>query len=302
MPANFPEIWLGAVKKFFKSYLLAPWLDGIAEIAANVTTINSGSATEKNIIYVPSTTFAPAVLVNNTTYPLNVENYNDTTITLQLDKYQTQVTSLTDDESMGASYDKITEVTKGHVESIVKKKFQKAIHAIAPQINTTATPVMFTTGEAAPDGRIRLTYNDLVAFKALIDATDCDPTGRRLVLCNDHWNDLLLDRANFGDRLINYNEGKVLNLLGFEVYQYLLNPYYREGEKLPFGVVPNSEHRQASIFFQKDNIGKKTGDTKQYFVPSAQNPRMQSNELAYRHYFVAMPYLNTYIGALVSKY
>ena len=302
MPQNFPEVWLSAVIKLFKSTLTALWLDGIAEISANVNTVNAGAMTEKNIIFVPTTMFAADVLVNNTTYPIDVQQYNDDTISITLDKYQTKVTTLSDDETMGASYDKIVEVTKGHVEPIAITKYQKALHSIAPQTNTTNTPVIATTGAADSTGRKRLTYDDVVAFKAAIDATDCNPMGRRLVLCGDHWNDLLLDRKNFGDKFINYVAGEVLDLLGFKVYPYQLCPKFTTaGTKVAWGVVnPPATAKQASIFFQENNIGKKTGDTKQYFVASAQNPRTQANELNYRHYYVAIPFLNRYIGAIVN--
>ncbi len=301
MAANYPEIWLAAVIRAFTSVINAPWLDGISEIAAEVSTINGGAATEKNIIHVPVSTFSPDVLINNTTYPIDAQAYGDDTITLTLDKYQTKKTTLNDDEVLGASYDKITEATKGHVRSITGKKYEKALHAIAPAGNSAATPVMATTGADDGTGRKRMTYADLVAYKAKVDATDCDPEGRRLVLCADHWNDLLLDRANFGDKFINYETGKVLNVLNFEIFPYIKCPIFKtDATKLAFGAVVPAGAKQASVFFQKDNIGKKTGITKQYFLKAENNPGSQSNELNYRHYFVAMPYLNTYIGAIVS--
>jgi hypothetical protein len=300
MPANYPEIWLAAVIKKFNSLVAAAWLGGISEIAADVTTINGGAATEKNIIHVPNSTFAAEVLLNNTTYPIDAQEYGDDTITLTLDKYQTKVTTLNDDQTTGASYDKITEVTKGHVDGIVAKKYIKALHAIAPASNSATTPVIVTTGETVGT-RKRMIYDDLVAFKAKIDDTDCNPEGRRLVLCNDHWNDLLLDRKNFGDKFINYEAGKVLNVLNFEIFPWIGSPYYTTaGAKVAFGAVNPVGSKQASVFFQKDNIGKKTGITKQYFVKAENNPRGQANELNYRHYFVAMPFLNNYIGAILS--
>ncbi|MFC4262466.1 hypothetical protein ACFOWM_06240 [Ferruginibacter yonginensis] len=301
MPANYPEIWLGTVKRLFNSLIAAAWLDGIPEIAADVTTINGGSATEKNIIYVPSTTFAAEVLVNNTTYPIDVQEFEDDTISLTLDKFQTKVTTLSDDQTKGSSYDKIVEVTKGHVEPLAQTKYVKALHAIAPQTNTARTPVILTTGDDDGTGRRRLTYDDLVRFKKAIDDTDCNPLGRRLVLCNDHWNDLLLDRKNFGDQFINYKTGSVLEVLGFTFYQWIQTPKYTSaGAKVAFGAVAPAGSRAASVFFQKDNIGKKTGNTTQYFLKAENNPRTQSNELNYRHYFVAMPFLNEYIGAIRS--
>lgn len=301
MPANFPEIWLAAIIRIFSSAMSAPWLDGITEIAANVSTINAGSVSEKNIIHVPETTFEAEVLVNNTTYPIDVQVYEDGTIDITLDKYQTKVTSLSDDQTIGASYDKIKEVTRSHTEPIVKKKYQKALHSIAPASNAAATPVITTTGADDGTGRKRLTYNDLVALKSKIDANDTDQMGRRLVLCSDHWNDLALDRDRFGDKFMNYETGKVMNVLNFEIYPYIACPQFTAaGVKVAFGAVAPAGSHQASVFFQKDNIGKKTGDTKQYFLPAVQNPRTQSNELNYRHYFVAMPYKARYIGAIVS--
>lgn len=300
MPQNFPELWLGTVKKLFSSLLSAAWLDGIAEIPSNPMLVNPGTDTEKNIIYVPTTVFAPDVLVNNTVYPLDTQSYADGTISLTLDKYQTKVTTISDDDVMGASYDKIKEVTIGHVEKITGIKYVKALHSIAPVSTTTTTPVMVTTGETVGT-RKRCTYDDLVNFKALLDANDCNPEGRRLVLCSDHWNDLLLDRKNFGDKFINYQAGTVLNVLNFEIFPWIQCPKYTTaGAKVAWGAIAPVGSKQGSVFFQKDNIGKKTGVTKQYYTPSQLNPKTQTNDLAYRHYFVAIPYLNNYIGAIIS--
>jgi hypothetical protein len=295
-------MWLGAVKKIFNSKLVATWLDGIPEIAAPVSVINGGTLTEKNIIFVPTTMFAADVLVNNTTYPIDVQQYADDTISFTLDKYQTKVTAISDDDTKGSSYDKIAEVVKGHTEPVNETKYQKALHSIAPAATSSKTPVMATTGTADATGRKRLVYEDLVAFKDLLDKNDTPKVGRRLVLCSDHFNDLLLDRKNFGDKFINYVAGSVISFLGFDMYEYLACPLFTTaGAKVAWGVAnPPATAKQASIFFQKDNIGKKTGETFQYFTAAAQNPRTQSNELNYRHYFVAMPFLNNYIGAIVN--
>lgn len=299
MAGNFPELWLKRVIRQMEQADKAPWLEGIAEVAGDVIELGAGTETEKNIIHIPLSTFEPEVLINNTTYPIDTVEYSDDHATLTLDKYQTEVTTLTDDQVMGASYNKIDEATMSHTRSMTKKKFAKAIHALAPASHAANTPVLAVTG-AASGGRSTCTYNDLVNLKAAIDATGADAEGRRLVLCNDHWNDLLKDRANFGNQLVDYNSGKPApEIAGFKLYNYINNPIYTAaGAKKAFGAAADAGEYQASVCFLEANVGKKTGKTKQYFLPSGQNPRNQSNELNYRHYYIVMPFQNKYIGAL----
>ena len=47
MPANFPEIWLGRIIENLTKADVATFLQGIAEIAADVVQINAGELTEK---------------------------------------------------------------------------------------------------------------------------------------------------------------------------------------------------------------------------------------------------------------
>lgn len=302
MPNNFPEIWLQRVIRNMEQADKAPWLDGIAEVAGQVIELGAGTDTEQNIMHVPISTFEPAVLVNNSTYPIAAVEYSDATATLTLNKFQTEVTTLGDDQVMGASYNKIDEATNSHVRAITKKKFAMAIHALAPAANSANTPVIAASGTAASGVRKPLVYADLIALKAKLDAAGVDAEGRRLVLCNDHWNDLLLDRNNFGNQLVDYNAGKPApQVAGFTLFNYINNPIYTNaGAKKAFGAAASAGEYQASVCFHEQNVGKKTGKTKQYFLPAQQNPRNQSNELNYRHYFIVMPFQNKMIGAIYS--
>lgn len=299
MPANFPEVWLGRIIQNLTKADLATFLDGIPEIAADVTQINKGEMSEMNKIYVPSSEFSVDVLINNTAYPLDVQVYADGTIEITLDKFQTKVTTLSDDAVIGASYDKIDQVTKSHIRAILVAKFQKALHSIAPAGNTANTPVLKATGgaEALTDdtGRLILTYEDLVAAKRR-----CKGFGQcRLVLTNNHWNDLLLDRKNFGNQLVDYAKGKPNPVVaGFQLHEYegAFPLYTAAGAKKAYGAIPEVGDTEASVIFVAEAIGKKTGITTQYFdKPTA---RMQANELAYRHYYIAVPFQAAKIGAI----
>jgi hypothetical protein len=297
--ANFPEVWASRFIRKISEAVNAPWLDGIPELDANVTVINGGDISEKNIIFVPSSTFEPDVLINNTA-AIPEQAYTDEQIQLTLDKYQTKSTTLSDDQIIGASFAKIDDAVKSHANAIAKKKYSKAAHALAPQANAANTPVVLTTGVLA-GGRRPLKYDDLIALKAKMNINE-DSEGIVLVLCSDHLNDLLLDRQNFGNLLLDYTAGKPAPIIaGFEVHSYIANPRYSNlGAKLAFGAVPVATDLQGSFAFVKTNVGKKTGMTRQYFSPAAMDTLTQTNRLNYRHYFMALPFKTGQCGAIIS--
>ena len=307
MPANFPEIWLKRVIRNIDKNTAATFLDGIPELDADVTVINEGDVTEKNKIYVATTDFDVDVLINNTTYPIAAQVYEDGTVEITLDKYQTKVVTVTDDAVKGASYDKIDSVTKSHTNSIAKGKYKKAIHSLAPADATNAKmPVLVATGGTDnltdSTGRPRLTYEDLVEFKSMCDNAGVADEVRRLVLCENHWNDLLLDRKNFGNQLVDYVKGKPNPMIaGFELHKYGGNPYYTVATKVKkaYGSVPGAGDRQASVLFVTTNVAKKTGTTKQYFAKAENDPENQTNRMNYRHYFVATRFQNKDAGAII---
>ncbi|QTE36021.1 hypothetical protein J3L18_23195 [Mucilaginibacter gossypii] len=317
MPANFPEMWVNRVEYNLTTADNAPWLDGITEIDTAIIEVGSGSAGEQNLIHIPTTEFEVDILINNTAYPIAVQQYSDDGVTLQLDKYQTKVVPISDDQATGASYKRIDAVTFLMTRGMLITKYKKAIHSIAPAGNTDKTPILKTTGRSGKfdangdeiilrDGdRLILVYEDLVDHKKQYDLMEVPEVGRRLVLCSDHWNDLLLDRKRFGDLLVNYTKGSTVPMIaGFELYQYIGNPSYNGDTlaKLAYGSVPGDHQYKASVSFYTPNIAKKTGYTRQYFLPAPLNPANQSNDLAYRHYFMAVPKQAKYIGAIVSTY
>lgn len=300
MPVNFSDVWLDRVRNNITAADQAPFLEGIAEMDVDVSQMGEGTITESNIIHVPTSEFAPDILINNTTYPIALQAYTDSEVIIKLDKFQTKVVTLTDDQVMGASYDRIDNATRKTVQKLTSEKYAKAIHAIAPTANTANTPVIVTTGTADASGRLRLVYADLVNLKTQFDKIKTPLVGRRLVLCADHYNDLLLDRANFGDQLVNYRTGGVAPMIaGFQIFQHEAMPVYTAGTKKAYGAVAIAGDKTASVAFLVDNIAKKTGETKQYFTAAADNPTTQTNQLAYRHYFIAVPFRAEMIGAIL---
>ncbi|SNA88035.1 phage major capsid protein [Flavobacterium psychrophilum] len=304
MPAAFPEMWESRVRALLQDEQLAPWLDGIPEIDTQVLEVGSGSASESNIIHIPITTFRPGVLINNTTYPIALVAYDDTSMTVQLDKYQTKVTTLTDDQANGSSYKQIDTITKSHRDDITESKFAKAIHSIAPQaaVANKTFVIQCTGDEVTVGGRRKMLWKDLVAARKAMNDAKCKKRGRRIVLCDDHVTDLLEDNSNkYADKLADYLAGTIKGVLaGFEVYENVDNPMYTAaGVKKAWGAVPGGTDRNASVIFHPENIVKKTGLTKQYFADAKSAPQTQQNEYAIRHYFIAVPVMDRYSGVII---
>ena len=296
MPQNFPEVWLGRVRNKIESIALAPWLEGVEELQVPITVVGEGPS-EKNIIYVPTSEFEVDLLINNNTYPIEIQQYTDDLIQITLDKYQTKATSIKEDDAIGASYDKIDNATKQHPISITGGKYAKAIHSMCPMGNTDDTPIIQCTGVDDGTGRKRFTYDNLVEVSERAKAKNsiC-----HVVLNNKHWHDILLDRKNFGDKIVNYIKGKPApEISGLKLFQHTTDmPLLTAAlAKKPFGSVREATDKEASVVFNLSKVVKKTGFTRQYY--DKPTTLMQQHLVNYRHYFVATPYKNEGIGAIV---
>lgn len=293
MAGNFPEAWQGRVRELLSTTHTADFLDGIPELEAQIMV---DPLTDENTIHIPLETFTPDVLLNNTTYPIDVQNHADGTKTVNLDKYQTKATKITEDQALGASYDKIDSATKGHVKAINRTKFKKAIHALAPASDTDATPcVALPATYTAED-----VYKAIVALKGKFDDMEVPEDDRRLVLSSDHANALLTSEKYAAALFADKKSGRVSGLLaGFKVYSFVGNPYYTTaGVKLAWGATPGATDKKASVAFYEDNVGKKTGILKQYY--DKPNTTTQAHQLNYRHYFITLPIKNEAIGAIYT--
>lgn len=284
------EVWTGELVKALRAGLEGSWLDGVPD---------QSSIVNNDVIHMVEVGVDPDVLVNNTTYPIPQQALEDKDIAISLDKFQTKVTPITDDELYALSYDKMSRVKESHANAITDTKFQKAAHALSPQSDSEKTPVIATTGEDDGSGRKRLTVSDLVTLKSKLDKLKVPAAGRRLVLCPDHVNDLLLTNQTFERQYnINRNDGTVGKLEGFDIYEFVNNPYYTTaGVK---GDLGSTDGYQGSFAFYVPRVFKATGSTKMYYSEAATDPENQQNLINFRHYFICMPKLEDAGGAIYS--
>lgn len=276
------EIWTGELVKSLRAGLEGTWLDGVPD---------SSSVVNNDVIHLVDVGVDPDVLINNTTYPITLQELKDGDISISLDKFQTKVTPITDDELYALSYDKIARVKESHANAINDSKFAKSAHALCANEDTATTPVLTTTGSRdKKTGRLKLTISDVIRMKAALDKLKVPTTNRRLVLCPDHVNDLLETEQNFKEQYnINRGEGKVGRMYGFDIYEYANNPLYTTaGKKKAVGATASTGEFQCSFAFYTPRVFKATGSTKMYWSPAENDPEYQRNKVNFRHYFICM--------------
>lgn len=292
----YTEIWTGELVKYLRRGLEATWLDGIPD---------SSSIVNNDVIHLVEVGVDPDVLINNTTYPIPLQALDDQDIAISLDKFQTKVTPVTDDELYAISYDKMSRVKESHGNAINASKFAKAAHSFCAQKNTATTPVLTTTGARDADtGRLKLCVQDLINLKRAMDKLKVPADNRRLVLCTDHVNDLLETSQTFKEQYnIDRNDGTVGKLYGFNIYEFANNPLYTTaGEKKAVGATAETGEFQCSFAFYVPRVFKATGSTKMYYSEASTDPEYQRNKINFRHMFIAMPKKADAGGVIRSGY
>ena len=293
MEGIYTEVWTGEMVKKLNAGLQATFLNGIPDYSTNVN---------NETIHLVDVGGDPDVLVNNTTYPIPIQDLEDGDIALSLDKFQTKATRVTDDQLYAISYDKMASVIERHMDAIVTVKYKKFAHALAPYSHTAKTPIIQTSGETdATSGRKKLTLKDIIALKRAFDNMEVPEDGRVLVLCPDHVNDLLELDQSFRDKYYNYTTGKLMNMYGFEVYTFVNTPYLnKNGVKLAYNAVPTATDHKGSFAFYRPRMFRAQGSTKMYYSEAVNNPTTQENLVNYRNYDIVLPKKMEAIGAIYS--
>ena len=291
------EVWTGELIKTLRAGDTATFLDGLPDYSQYA---------ENDVIHMVDVGGDPDVLVNNTTYPIDIQSLTDTDAVFALDKFQTKATPVTDDELFALSYDKMTSVKERHAQRILVAKYGKAIHALAPDKAADKTPVLKTTGiieGGLATGRKMLRREDIVALKKRFDQMEIPTDGRRLVLCADHVSDLLLQDQKFAEQYYNYTTGKIANLYGFAVYEYVSNPVYSQaGSKVAFGTAAGEGEYQASVAFYDKMTFKAMGTTTMYYSEAKTDPLNQRSLVNFRHYYIVLPKRKEAMAAIMSEH
>lgn len=280
------EVWTGVlVKKLRESLENIGWYKRIPAYDEHV---------ENDVIHFVELGGDPKVLIDNSTYPLNVQEIQDGDRAVSLAIFETEATAISDKELDTISYDKLGSVKERHKEAVAYEIVNKALHAIAPNAhNETDYPVLITSGDTAEEGgRKKMTLADLRRLKKWFDIHNIPRGQRVLVLCPDHVQDLLSVSEAFTRQYnLNNEDGQVARLYSFDIYEMSSTPLYDSSAKtkLAYGAVPQSKHKPASIAYHEKSMMRATGSLKTYSSKSEGDPLHHRNLFNLRQRSICCP-------------
>lgn len=240
----------------------------------------------------------PDVLINNSTYPIDIAQRTDGALALELDTYDTENTLIRSIETAELAYDKRASVLYGHRQALRMKFMEKAIHAYAPASNATYTPVLPTTGDA--DGSFKaITFDDILDLETAFDDAEIPSEGRILVLSTKHKNqlrkaDLKLYKEVFSNEAM---------YAGFKIYTLASKrmPVYNKGTgvKVAFGAAaaPTTD-TICSVAFHKDEVMRAQGTVDMF--AELKSPTERGDIFGFQMRALALPIRNKGIGAIYS--
>lgn len=258
------------------------------------------SLVENDAINMADAGVDPDVLINNTTYPIQVVNRVDTPIRIELDLFETKNTLVRRPEAIEYSYDQLESVLMGHRNKLRARTAEKAAHAFAPLKDSEFTPVISTSGETSGT-RKRMSVEDILLLKERFDSVDIPLEERYLILNPKHLSDLILFDVKAFKDLTDIVDGKPKRFAGFNVLQTSATPFYNATslEKIAFTKTPGETDVFCSFAFQKEEVMKADGTVHMY--AKYDDPEERGTIVGFDKRFIAVPIRNKGIGAIVSK-
>jgi len=255
-----------------------------------------------NVIHLHEMGALPEVLIDNTTYPIDVVDFDADEIPISLHKYDTTNTGISDDQLYALPFDAEGSVVRDHRDALEITMAKHGLHKFAPAQDTAQTPVLLTTGADNGAGRKRMIRQNLVDFKQRLDNLEIPMEGRTLVLCNDHVNDLIMVDDAFRDRYHNAESGTILGrLYGFDIYEDVYNPVYGPGTvKKAFSAASAGTDKAASTFYSQARAARALGTVKAYASIASGDPLNRKSIFGYRVRGVIINKTLLGTGAIVS--
>lgn len=173
------------------------------------------------------------------------------------DKLDTDPTKVDDAEIRSLQFDKRAAVRMKHAEAWKLGYRNYIMQKLAPAADATGMPVLRTTG-ADVSGRKKLTYADMIQFWSVIEGLNLPNRGAyNLILCREHIQDLIDDRANtnnYRDIGIDPATGKLTRFYSLKLHENNYNPKYAaDGTLKALGAAAAGTDKNASTFFYAPN-------------------------------------------------
>lgn len=278
------QVWIKQISENF--YPKTSFLSKVVDLSGFV---------ENNCIHMALAGIDPKVRINDKTYPVKDTERTDDESIFELDTFETENTLIRHVEAVELSYNKLESVIRQHRATLQTAVAKKAVHAYAPNKNTTETPVLMTTGEAV-NGRKRLRFDDILTLKEAFDGALIPLEKRYIVLHPSHVTDLLREDMKLFKDLTELKDGEPVKFGGFGFFSFPYMPTYYNGEKNAY-TAEKTPHF-ASVAFQGDEVMKSDGDFKMFSALDDVHER--ASIIGFEKRFIGMPIRNRGIGAVVS--
>jgi len=255
-----------------------------------------------NVIHLADAGVDPDVLVNNSTYPIATMERADSPLELALDRYRTKNTVIRDAEAVQLAYSKLENVIAGHRNKLREETIARATHAWAPDADGTYTPVFETSGEDRADGSSRkaLTVKDVAKARRLFDKLKVPQTGRVLVLCPEHQEDLINEDTNLFKQFANMRSGEVLQIFGFDVYVSTLTATYNSGTgaKKAYGAADAGTDSPSTLIYHEGEVMRADGDVTMF--ARLRDPEADGDIVGFAKRFIGLPIRGKYQMSIYS--
>lgn len=244
----------------------------------------------------------PDVLINNSTYPIDIADRTDNPLELVLDTYDTKNTRVRSAEAIELNYNKVLSVTNQHQKALQNKQAQKALHAYAPASHAVKTPVLVASGGDNGLGFKRLKIADIIALKKAFDDQDFPAEGRVLVLTPQHMADLLIEDKDLFKSYANTAVGTIPVIYGFEVFSSTLVPRFNKttGVKVAFAAAAANTDVLASVAFIGSEVMKCQGTYDMFHKPKEINPEERADIIGFQGRYLALPLRAACVAAIYS--
>lgn len=226
---------------------------------------------------------------------------------IEWDKLDTDLTVISDKAARALAFDKESEYRRLHNEAFRIGVRDYAMRKIAPAGNTTGTPILRTTGADDGTGRKVFTYADLVKYYQILEGLNLNDWKQAyMILCAEHRQDLINDRANtnnYRDIEIDKETGELKRFFKLKFFENNSSVKFTAGNApVADGAVASNTDRNGSVFYYAPNIVHHIEAVNILYKPMAtdtRNPDPQS-ELRLHCYGLTDKKQEYGVGAIVS--
>lgn len=220
-------------------------------------------------------------LINNVGFHVNntedfvAKKMSGEKVFIPWDKLDTDPTEVDDSEIRSLPFDKRSSVRMEHSKSFRLGVRNYTMNKLAPSLDANGMPVLRTTGEVVNIGgktRRKLTYSDMIKFWGIVEGLNLpNKNGYNLILCREHIQDLIEDKANthnYRDIQIDPNTGELIRFYTLRLWTNNHNPIYTAAGVLKsLKAVTVNTDKNASTFFYEDNTVYELFRTKVLYKP-----------------------------------